>query len=514
VRKGQPYPNDLNNFAPRLSLAWDPFGKGKTVVRAGLGVYYDSFPFDYLTGQAYISAHNLGPAYNPVAPNPIFQGLPSPQILAAGQPIFDNTLLTPPVAPCTMTGTLNCDTLDVSTVGRLRTPYIYNFSLNVQQELTRNTVLQVGFLGTQGRKLPRLVDLNQPSPAAITAFDATCVGGLGISLTNCALGTMVPPNFNNTAPFLLPGQNDSAANISDLVPQTPRYLQQLQTTARSAYNSMFVSLVQRDWHGITQQITYTWSHSIDDASDGVDFVPHAAQPNDSTSPHNSGLGNSNFDIRNHFVWTFNYALPKAHSLGRLGEGWSITSTATLMTGFPVELVNTADNYDGSGEFFGRPDVVGPVHYNFDNPSQYLAVNAFAVPCTLDGTGTAAVNCLSGSRHFGKLGRNALISPPFRQWDLSLIKNTKLTERFTLQLRADFYNILNHPNFANPLLPSFISDLSGYTVCQAAGAGCPRGGQFAAGQFLPITATVDTGNGNPILGSGGPRSIQFAFKIIF
>jgi hypothetical protein len=518
----QPYPNDRNNFAPRVSLAWDPFGKGKTVVRAGAAVFYDTFSFDYFTGQLFENTNNGGPAYNAIGTNPIFQGGAVGGPLAVGVPVFDTTSI-----PCTtaaslcsapVSGTLNFDTFDASTVGRLRTPYVYNFTLNLQQELTTNTVLQVGYIGTQGRRLQRIVDLNQPSQAAITAYDATCVGGLGISLTNCALGTTLPPNFNNFAPFLLPGQIDNAAIMSPQDPQTPFYLQQLQTTARSSYNSLVVSLSQRNWHGLTQQIAYTWSHSLDDASDGQDYVPHAGQPNDSTNPHGSSYGNSNFDTRNHFVWALDYAFPKAKGLGKFGEGWSISSVVSAMTGHPVELVNALDNYDGSGEFFGRPDIIGPIRYNFSNPTQWLDLSSFAVQCTLDGVGTAAANCLSGTRHFGTLGRNALLGPPFRQWDLALVKNTKLTERYTLQLRADFFNILNHPNFSNPLLPSFFDDVSGFASPDINGRfRCPAGSPACGtpgSQFFPITATVDTGIGNPILGGGGPRSIQLSARITF
>jgi outer membrane receptor protein involved in Fe transport len=504
--QSQPYPRDFNNFAPRLGLAWDVTGKGRTVVRAGFGVFYDSFSHDFFTGQLFEATNNPGPAYNAVGPKPVFQGLAIPGPLAVGVPVFD-----------TSAAALGADTFDASTVGNLRTPYVYNYTLNIQHQLFSNTVLQVGYVGTGGRKLQRIVDLNQPSQAAITASDVTCVGGLGnppaqipLSAAPCNGATTVQRNFNNSgSTFLLPGQNNNAAVMSALAPFTPFYLQQLQTSASSTYHSLQVSLTQRNWHGITQQINYTWSHSIDDASDGQDYVPHSGQPNDSTNPHVSNRGNSNFDTRHHFVWALTYSFPKWESFGRMGRGWMVSSVVTLLSGHPVELVNSNDDYDGSGEFFGRPDLVGPVHYNFSNPNQYLNVSAFAVPCTLDGAGgTSAADCLAGTRHFGTLARNSLIGPAFRQWDFSLIKDTRLSERFNLQVRADVYNILNHPNFSNPLLPSFFDDLAGFPVTATG----PQKGQFSG--FFPIAATVDTGIGNPILGGGGPRSIQFAMKVSF
>ena len=519
----QPYKPDWNNFGPRVSLAWDPMGNGKTVIRAGAAVFYDSFSFDYFLGQLYWNTYNLGPAYNAVGANPVFTAYATGGPLAPGVPVYD----TGTSSSCTpYVPSINCDTTDASTVGHLVTPYVDTFTLNVQQQLTANMVLQVGYVGTQGRKLQRLVDLNQPSQAAITAFDATCSGGLGIPLTvevaNCG-GTTVPRNFNNFGPgfITLPGQNNNAAVMGPLAPQTPFYLQQLQTSARSNYNAFQMTLTQRNWHGLTQQFNYTLSHSLDDASDGQDFVPHVAQPNDSTNPHASNYGPSNFDVRHHFVWTMDYAFPKAQSLGRLGEGWIVSSVVTIESGHPWELVNALDDYDGSGEFYGRPDMVGSPVYNFSNPAQFLDLSSFAVQCTLSGQGAAAPDgagiyaqdCLSGTRHFGTEGRNALIGPAFRQWDLSIIKNTKLTERLNLQFRADAFNILNHPNFSNPLLPSFFDDISGYATPN------PSTGRFQSFNppsraYFPIVATVDNGIGNPILGGGGPRSFQFALKLLF
>jgi outer membrane receptor protein involved in Fe transport len=501
VAKNQPYKPDWNNFAPRVSVAWDPLGNGKTVFRAGAAVFYDAFSFDYFFGQLFENTNNTGPAYNAIGGHPVLQGAAEGGPLAVGVPVFDN-----------IAAALAADTTDAATVGHLVTPYVGTYTLNLQQQLTANTVLEVGYVGTQGRKLQRIVDLNQPSQAAITASDVACAGGLGIPLAGC---TSVQRNFNNSgSAFVLPGQDNNAAVMSTFAPQTPFYLQQLQTSARSSYNSLQASVTQRNWHGITQVINYTWSHTIDDASDGQDYVPHTGQPNDSTNPHASNKGPSNFDVRNHFTWTAEYAFPKAQALGRWGEGWIVSSVVTIQSGHPFELVNALDDYDGSGEFFGRPDLISAPVYDYHNPTQFLNLSSFAVQCTLDGTGTAAADCLSGTRHFGTEGRNALIGPAFRDWDLSIIKNTRLNERFNLQFRADAFNVLNHPNFSNPLLPSFFDDISGFATPGKTGTFQSFNPKLQPVPYFPIVATVDSGIGNPILGGGGPRSFQFALKLTF
>jgi len=395
--------------------------------------------------------------------------------IAQGVPIFDPASVTPGSATTT----------DAFSVSRnLRTPYIYNYNLNLQQELFRGTVLQIGYVGSAGRKLFRFRDINQPTQAEIMAADTAC---------NCINDGAVPRPF------------DSAAPISPLAPNQPFYVNELETNADSSYNSLQLSMTQHGWHGLSQQLAYTWAHSIDTASDGQDFVPNAAQPNDSTNLRSS-RGNSNFDLRNRLVWSLAYDLPKWDMAGRFGEGWSLSSVLTVASGHPFNL-NYAfeDDYDGSGEFFGRPDVVASIHYDYTHPSQFLDLTSFATPCTMqapfDGS---AFSCVPGTRHFGDLGRNSLLGPNYRNFDLAISKMTPITERLKVQFRADFYNLTNRPNFANPLMPAFFAD--------AAPNGVGPDGRSLG--FYPITATSDVGLGNPILGGGGPRSIQFALKFLF
>jgi hypothetical protein len=116
-----------------------------------------------------------------------------------------------------------------------------------------------------------------------------------------------------------------------------------------------------------------------------------------------------------------------------------------------------------------------------------------------------------------MGRDALRGPSLKQLDFSLFKDTKLTERFTMQLRAEFFNIFNHPNFANPLLPSGIADAGFNSFSNGTAGSCGGTTIVPIGHscgFLPITTTADVGPGNPFLGGGGPRGIQLAAKFSF
>jgi hypothetical protein len=475
------YGKDFNNFSPRVSIAWDIGGRNKTVLRGGIGLFYDTFSHDMFTGQIPFNCYSCpGVAYNPVGPDPVFVSLTSVPTLAV------STTATPnPVFNVAANGP--SDTTDIFTVEKnLRTPYVMTYSLNLQQELFGHGVLQVGYVGSGGRSLLRYRDINQPNASAIRAYDYATNG--------CCVAR----------PF------DSAAVLSTLAPNTPFYLNQLETSANSAYNSLQASFQQRAWRGLTNQVAYTWSHSIDNASDGQDFVPNAAQPNDSQNTRGD-RGNSNFDVRHRFVWSLTYAFPKWEAAKRFGEGWEIASVVTLMSGHPFHVnYNFLDDYDGSGEFFGRPDVVGTVRYNRSNPRQFLDLSAFKVPCTLNPVGAGfAQDCqFTGgvnSMHFGTLGRNALLGPDYKNMDFALIKDTRITERWHLNLRVDFYNLFNHPNFANPYMPAFFADAAPNFLDPATG--------IHSG-FLPIVATSDIGLGNPFLGGGGPRSIQIAMKVIF
>ena len=444
------YPSDWNNFSPRLGVAWDLNGKGKTVVRAGWGLFYDAFSQDFFVGQLPFNTFNPGPAYNPIGPSAILFSFSTVEQIQNNVPIY--------------TGFSDSDVFAVDR--NLRTPYVQNFNLNVQRELFKDAVLQVGYVGSHGTKLFRYRDINQPPVPRVT--------------------TARP--FDN-GPFAPSGG-------------TFFYVNQLETSANSNYNALQTSFTLRNHQGWSAMINYTWSHSIDNASDGQDYVANATQP-DNSFRADLERGNSNFDSRHRFVWSFSYDIPNfiaAHP--RLGKGWQFNGVLTLRSGNPFHLnYNFTGDFNGTGEFFGRPDVVGDPFAGTNGRDKFLNLAAFKVPCTLDDEGG---ECVPGTFHFGSLGRNSLPGPHYRNFDLSLFKTTPITEQVKVQLRAEVFNIFNHPNFSSPLLPSFIADAA-FNGLDASGHGTG---------FLPITVTPDVGIGNPFLGGGGPRNIQLAVRLIF
>jgi Carboxypeptidase regulatory-like domain/TonB-dependent Receptor Plug Domain/TonB dependent receptor len=493
---GQPglsglYNPDKKDFAPRVSLSWNVGGKGTTVLRAGFGMFFDAFSQDMVMGHLPYSPYfDPGPAYNNIGPDPILSTSAVGGTITPGNPLF----------AATTTCSFECDAFGFTQ--NIKTPYMENYNLNIQQQLSSKSMLQLGYVGSQGHRLWRFFDLSQPSQAQITASD--CPNGIATCATTGAIT----------------GAYDVPRNYEDN-PYDAFYILQENSTGKSNYNALQASYRINGWHGITSIANFVWSKSLDNSSDGEDFEPNAAQPNDSNNPQLE-YAPSNFNIPLRFTWNFAYEFPKmGGSWQRLKNGWGINSVLTLQDGQPFQLnYNFEDDYSGGGNGFDRPDVVGPIKYDSRNPYNFLDLNSFAIPCTIQPgltsstiTGTAQ-DCVPGTRHYGDEGRDSLRGPAFKEWNFAVYKTTALTERVTMQLRADFFNIINHPNFANPFLPAFIADAAGPSspIC-AGGAGCGfvanGAGREVGNGAYHITATGDVGIGNPFIGGGAPRGIQLA-----
>jgi hypothetical protein len=449
VAVDQLYDKDFNNFSPRISIAWDIGNRGRSVLRAGWGVFFDAFSQDFFVGQLPWNTFNPGPAYNPIGGDPILFSFSTVDEIVPGELVYTDYLDS-----------------DVFTVDpELATPYVQNFNVNFQQEIFQGGMFEVGYVGSAGRKLFRYTDINQPP-----------IPSLG------------PARPYDNGPFAPSGG-------------TFYYVNQLETTAVSHYHALQTSFEIRDRGGFSSEVHYTWSHAIDNASDGQDYVTNAAQPDDSFRT-DLERASSNFDVRHRFVWTFTYDLPHFTDEAKwLTQGWQVNGVATLRSGSPFHLnFLFYDDYNGTGEYFPRPDIVGDPWAGTEAPHRFLNLSAFAVPCTLDADGS----CIPGTQHIGSMGRNSLVGPNYKNFDFSIFKTNDITENVKLQLRFEFFNLFNHPNFSSPLLPGFSAD-AGFNGIGADGRGIG---------FLPIGVTPDVGIGNPFLGGGGSRNIQLGARISF
>jgi len=441
-------------------------------------MFFDAFSQDMALGHLpYAPFFDPGPAYNNIGgPNAILSTGAVGGPIVAGSPVYA------PTATCAF----ECDAFGFDR--NIKMPYMENYNLNIQQQLSSKAVLQVSYVGSQGHRLWRFFDISQPSTAQINAADIAC------DCINDFGGAARPLNGNPYGAF---------------------YVLQENSKGKSNYNALQASLRITGWHGVTSIVNYVYSKSLDNSSDGEDFEPNAAQPNDSTNPKLE-YGPSNFNIPHRFTWNFAYEFPKmGGSWQRLKNGWGINSILTLQDGQPFQLnYNFEDDYSGSGNGFDRPDVVGPITYHPRDPFNYLDLRSFAIPCTVNANSGFASDCVIGTRHYGNEGRDSLHGPAFKEWNFAIYKTTAITERVSMQLRADFFNVVNHPNFANPFLPAFIAD-AGAAGFQFDATGTREiGGTPNGPTGLPITATGDVGIGNPFLGGGGPRGIQLAVKFTF
>ena len=418
---GELYSAPKNNWGPRIALAYNPpfalIPGRQTVIRAGFGIYYDTIPLNNFEEGLALNpvGATAGVTIVPTAPVPFGVGIPS---FGTGAPV-------PP--------------FNVTSIQQnLKTPNSQTYTLNIQQELSQRFVFQIGYVGNHSIHQLQLLDINQPTP----------------------------------------GDNDPAAEQARR-PFNAEFptLSQINTISSpgwSHYNSLQAVLKSNNWHGLTTQVSFTWSHNLDTASEVEDFSGTSGfVPQDSRNLAGS-YGNSEFDQRRAFIWTYIYAFPNPKFQGAFGyalRDWQVSGTTTLRDGLAAPLLTFGDE-DGVGNFHTRFNCIAPIHYQLRNLSEpYASQSSFAVPA--EGT-------------FGNCPRDPLVAPGLSAWDISIQRTFKFAERFGLEFRTSFFNAFNHPNFAEPS-PDITTQ---------------------------ITASADDGSFDSHFGVGGPRNIQFELKLAF
>jgi hypothetical protein len=499
-----PYNSDHKNFGPRFGFAWDISGRGTTVLRGGGGLTYE-----FVNWESFLAFNNSFGLAN-VPTGAVISGTgTAAQKTAGGSITAGNLAISPAVIPPwdsasplygSVSGTtINCDPVTrplgglgsgpcpiMSVVRNLTTPYVWSWNLNVQHAFAPNLTLEVGYVGNHGANLTGIRDINQETPGAGP---------------NADLQSSRP--FNARFPYL--------SNIF-----------QMGNFYRSNYNGLQATLTARNYHGLSMVAGYTYSHALDDVAANWDFGAGYGLPQDSTNVARE-YANSDFDVRHRLTLSLTYALPGKKGYGQMLEGWEINSIVTLASPQFWGPIDLTTDISGTGGLPVSPPQATPMRWDFfGNPSDFKAgpqpipyfPNTTNAACVAQATtpglmaSLGAFGCYAkggsvmippASGTFGTMGRNTFPDSGFRNLDFSLAKNWHLGEHLRAQFRAEFFNILNHPNFANPY-----------------------GGQNGFGQNDPGApssfgcecATPDIAAANPAVGSGGPRSVQLGLKLTF
>ncbi len=387
---------------PRAGLAWSPGRKPTTVVRLGFGMYNDlQDALGYRTDQ--------NAPFNPTYSLP---SLPVSQL-----PISET-------APAPATAKL----VPGGTQPDLKTPTLVSWSIRVQQELTANTALTVGYVGSHGYHELIGIDANEPFPVICPASPSPA--NYPASFPAGIAGTAVPAGT-----YYVP----TATRANNTIANTWTYFSE----GDSSYHALQVDLNHRFSHGVALRGVYTWSKTIDDG-DSLNATTSGGEPALASNPFNlkSDKGLANFDVRNVAAINASYALPFTGNM--LTRGWTVNSIVTMQGGFPFTpqlSYNPSNNGDSRNPVrpFVNPAFTGTVIEG--NPNQWFNPAAFLAPPNASG-------------FYGNLGRDTLLGPGLATWDFSVLKDLPLKERAHVQFRAEFFNLLNRANFNTPNAVAF------------------------------------------------------------
>jgi outer membrane receptor protein involved in Fe transport len=428
-------PTQKTAFAPRVGLAWDPRGDAKTVVSAAYGIFYEP----YYTGEG-------GPLQDPISAPPYLK------TLQLGFPV--KSFANPFYAPDPF-GVPFPEPMTLLVVSRnLHLPYAQDWNLNIQRSFGADWLLQVGYVGTTGVRLPRFIEGN---PAVyLPGVDGS---GNAISTEN---------NVNQRRLY-------SGCTLAQ--PNNCVYgsVGEIASISNSSYNALEASLRKRFSHGLSFLASYTWSHSIDDIS-SFNITGSASQPvageNDlAQNPFDLAAerGNSMFDARHRLVLSYQWSLPflqhSSNWYSKVLANWQLNGIFTAMSGTPFTVFDSNDvSLQGqapeiSGFSSNRPNVIGNSNSGPRTAAQWFNVSDFQ-RITQDPN--------SPVEQFGNEGRNAVQGPGYVNWDLSAFKNIRLTESKELQFRGELFNVLNHTNFRLP-----VSDIESQTFGQIQSDVSPR-----------------------------------------
>ena len=392
--KNRFYQPDKNNFAPRIGLAYDLFGNGKTVLRAGYGLFYD---------------RNFGNVLFNVIQNP-----PNYAVLVVGSGNDPNAPVTANLDQYAALSAASGQSYVSSAralAQDLRTAYANVWNANVQHELAGNYIVSVAYAGSNGIKLYSLNNINRRGSGALLGR----TGRLNANISNINIR-----------------DNDGHSNYHSL-----------QTSVDSRYVKSL---------GLQFRVAYTWSHAIDNQSSTfgdsyllsrVGFGVFGFQ--DAFNP-SGDKGDADFDVRHRVVTSFNWDIPFAKNLGNKAlkaalDGWAMNGIVSFRTGTPFTVFDTGQA-NNNGQQTIRPRVTGALSKVQSSPIP--TTGAGGTFDYLNLTGLSPTPSVNGPFN-GTLGRNTFRTPGLQTWNVSFFRNIGITETVKLQFRAEMFNLFNHPN---------------------------------------------------------------------
>jgi len=412
------WPRDLHDVAPRFGFAYQPKAGGKLVIRGGWGMFYQVPNIAYFGDSGASNGAGTGINGNIGGPAPVETVVSqTPITLASGVPIFAGSSATGPFG-------------GFSVSQQFVTGYSMNTNLNVQYQVVKDAVVEVGYSGSLSRHLPDMLDINQipiGAPEAITS-----------------------------RPYYSQFPDLAAIN-------------EVQSVANGHFNGLLASVKATNFHGFTTKLSYTLGHSMDDLSYARHIIPQ-----DSYCLR-CDYGNSDFDIRNSFSMFLTYALPQPVKYRALLGGWQLNTLFSFFTGTPF-TVTSGDDSSGTAEYADRAELVG-------NPFSGVPASNRATSTYYWFNPAAFADPTQGT--YGNEKRNQFYGPPTHQIDFSVFKNFGINEHATVQFRAEIFNLFNFVNYSGPANCVCGSNLgqvgSTYDVAFGApgiGPGAPRNVQLA------------------------------------
>ncbi|HEX4006332.1 MAG TPA: TonB-dependent receptor [Acidobacteriaceae bacterium] len=444
---GDIYAPEHDSISPRVGFSWAV--RPKTVLRGGGGLFFDTPNANPFLDNRPGNAAPNGLEGNPGGSNPVVNATTADYTIVNGMQVVPTPSATDPCPTSNPCGVFSVDK-------RFRSPYNVNYSLQIEQSLGK-AFFQIGYVGSEGRKLLSLLNINQVMDSGAPGAYSGSFGG----------------NY-----------------YSDI--------NQVESIGTSNYNSLQAVFRTNSWHSITSQASYTWGHNLDEVTQY-----RGALPQDSYNFYGE-YGDSDFDTHNTFVGYLNYDIPKFIGPKLLTDGWSLNSAFTFKGGQPITVYTASDN-SVVGEGFQRVNIAPGVSQLASKRSiqhdssglpyvQWLNPNAYSQPAQND---------------FGNAQRNSVFGPGFGDFDLSVFKNTKFEVHdypVNAQLRAEMYNLFNRVNLSSPACTQLCTDYWD----GAAGAGSA----YSSGGFGTTSSTIGSGNFSPGIGPGEPFNVQLALKLLF